>query len=97
SVITVTVQIDNVANFSSVSPLRIKYDPDRLRLEDIVPGDLLTRGGVAPVSVKDIRNDAGEASLTATRPAGAAAVTGPGILATLTFLATGTGEAPVTI
>lgn len=97
SVITVTVQIDNVANVSSVSPLRIKYDAERLRLEDIVPGDLLTRGVVAPASVKDIRNDAGEASLTVTRPAGAAAVTGSGILATLTFRATGTGEAPVTI
>ncbi len=97
SVITVRVQIDNAANVSSVSPLRIKYDAERLRLEDITPGDLLARGGVAPASVKDIRNDAGEASLTVTRPAGAAAVTGSGVLATLTFRATGTGDAPVSI
>lgn len=97
SVITVRVQIDNAANISSVSPLRIKYDAERLRLEDVTPGELLARGNVAPASVKDIRNDAGEASLTVTRPAGAAAVTGSGVLATLTFRATGTGDAPVSI
>jgi hypothetical protein len=95
--VTVSIQVDNVANLSSISPLRIKYDPELLRLEDIAPGDLLSRAGVNPSSVKDIRNDAGEASLTVTRPPNAAAVSGSGTIAVLTFTATGNGEAPLTI
>jgi general secretion pathway protein D len=105
--VTVRVQVDGVANVSAVSPLRIKYDPKLLRLDDIAPGDWLSPGGVAPASVavtsvavtsvKDIRNDAGEASITITRPAGAPAVAASGTLAILTFTATGSGEAPVTI
>ena len=100
--LTVRVQLDNASNISAVSPLRIKYDPELLRLEDIVPGDWLSRGGVAapPVnltSVKDIRNDSGEASITITRPANSPGVSGSGTLAILTFTATGNGESPVTI
>ena len=95
--VTVSIQADNVANLSSISPLRIKYDPELLRLADIAPGDLLSRAGVNPSSVKDIRNDAGEASLTVTRPPNAAAVSGSGTIAVLTFTATGNGEAPLTI
>ena len=95
--VTVSIQADSVANLSAVSPLRIKYDPELLRLDDIVPGDLFTRAGVNPASVKDIRNDAGEASLTVTRPPTAAGVSGSGTIAVLTFTATGNGEAPLTI
>jgi general secretion pathway protein D len=97
STVTVRVQADNVANLSSVSPLRIKYNPDLLRLDDFAPGDLFSRGGVTATSVKDIRNDLGEASITITRPANAAGVSGPGTIAVLTFTATGNGEAPLTI
>jgi hypothetical protein len=77
--------------------LRIKYDPALLRLDDFAPGDLFSRGGVNPTSVKDIRNDLGEASLTITRPANTAGVSGAGTIAVLTFTATGNGEAPLTI
>ncbi len=93
----VNVQVENGAAMSSVAPLRIKYDPALLRLEDIAPGDIFSRGGGGATSTKDIQNDAGEASITIQRLPGAPAVNGPGTLAVLTFTAIGSGQAPVTI
>ena len=95
--VTVSVQVENGANLGSVAPLRIKYDAELLRLDDIAPGDIFSRGGGGANSTKDIRNDAGEASITITRLPGAPGVSGPGTLAVLTFTAIGSGEAPVTI
>jgi len=94
--VAVSIQVENGANLNAVAPLRIKYDADLLRLDDIVPGDIFSRGGAANAT-KDIRNDAGEASITITRAPGAPAASGPGTLATLTFTAIGSGEAPVII
>jgi len=68
---SVTVQIENVTDLASVSALRIKFDSAQMRLDDIVPGDLLSRDGARLASVKDIRNDVGEATITITRPPGA--------------------------
>ena len=95
--VTVNVQVENGAAMNSVAPLRIKYDPALLRLEDIAPGDIFSRGGGGATSTKDIRNDAGEASITIERLPGAPPVNGPGTLAVLTFTAIGSGQAPVTI
>jgi hypothetical protein len=95
--VTVNVQVENGAAMSSLAPLRIKYDPALLRLEDIAPGDIFSRGGGGATSTKDIQNDAGQASITIERLPGAAAVNGPGTLAVLTFTAIGSGQAPVTI
>jgi general secretion pathway protein D len=95
--LTVSVQVENGANLGSVAPLRIKYNADLLRLDDISPGDIFSRGGGGATSTKDIRNDDGEASITITRLPGAPGVSGAGTLAVLTFTAIGSGEAPVTI
>ena len=59
---TVNVELNGAADASSVSPLRVKWDPAVLRLTDITPGDLLSRNGGAVSSIKDVRNDAGEAT-----------------------------------
>ena len=95
--VTVTVQSDNAANVSAVSPLRIKYDTSLLRLDDISAGDLFSRGGVTATAIKDIHNDAGEGSITITRPPNAAGVSGPGTIAVFTFTAVGKGSSPVNI
>jgi len=97
AIVRVNVQVENGASMSSVAPLRIKYDPALLRLEDIAPGDIFSRGGGGATSTKDIQNDAGEASITIERLPGAPTVNGPGTLAVLTFTAIGSGQAPVTI
>ena len=95
--VTVNVQVENGSNLGSVAPLRIKYNAELLRLEDIAPGDIFSRGGGGATSTKDIQNDTGQASITIARLPGAPGVTGTGTLAVLTFTAIGSGQAPVTI
>jgi general secretion pathway protein D len=94
---TVNVQVENATDASSVTPLRVTWDPAILRLNDIAPGELLSRDGGRVTSVKDIRNDAGLASLTISRAAGSAGVNGSGALATLTFVALMPGSGRITV
>ncbi len=94
---TVNVNLDNANDLFSVMPLRVTWDPALLRLNDIAPGELLTRDGGRITSVKDIRNDTGQATLSITRPAGAAGINGSGTVATLTFVSMGAGSGSVTV
>ena len=93
---TVNVELNGAADASSIAPLRIKWDPAVLRLNDITPGDLLSRGGGAVNSIKDIRNDQGEATLNLSRAAGAG-VSGSGPVAILNFVAVARGTGSVTV
>jgi len=95
--VTLTVQLEGASDAFSLGPLQIKFDPSQLRLNDASPGDLLTRDGGRVTIAKDIRNDAGEASLTLTRLPGASGVSGSGAVATLTFSAVGKGTGTVSI
>ena len=95
--VQVTIQVDNVKNLFTAAPLKIKYDPAQLRLNDMGPGELMTRDGTRVTSVKDIRNDNGEASLTLARPPGSGGVSGSGALAVLNFVAVGKGTSKVTV
>jgi general secretion pathway protein D len=92
------VQLQSVADALSVAPLKVKWDPALMRLTDITPGDLLTRDEGRVTSVKDIRNDIGEATLTITRAPGSSGISGSGPVATLNFvsLAKGSGTVNVT-
>jgi len=94
---TVNVQLNNAADAFSVTPLRVTWDPMRLRMNDIAPGDLLTRDGGRVTSVKDIRNDTGQATLTISRAAGSPGINGTGNLAVLTFVALSPGPAQLTV
>ncbi len=94
---TLTVQVDNVSDAFSMTPLKIKFDPAQLRLNDLTAGDLFSRDGGRVTTVKDIRNDAGEATLTVTRLPGATGVSGQGALATLNFVAVGMGPGTVSV
>jgi general secretion pathway protein D len=94
---TLTLQLDGALDASSLGPVQIKFDPAQLHLSDAAAGDLLTRDGVRVTIAKDIRNDAGEASLTLTRLAGASGVSGSGAVATLTFNAVGKGTGTVSM
>lgn len=94
---TVNVQLNNAADAFSVTPLRLSWDPTRLRMNDIAPGDLFTRDGGRVTSVKDIRNDTGQATLTLSRAAGSPGITGSGSLAVLTFVALSAGPAQLTV
>ena len=96
SSLTVSVQLDNAADVASGSPIKIKFDPMQLRLNDISPGDLLSRDGVRVTAVKDIRNDTGEATLTVSRLPGSSGISGSGVIATLNFVAVGKGSSRIT-
>jgi general secretion pathway protein D len=94
---TLNVQLENVANAFSITPIHVKWDPMLLRLNDITPGDLLTRDGGRVTSVKDIRNDTGEATLSVVRLPDSAGVSGSGSAAVLNFVAVGQGQASVSV
>jgi general secretion pathway protein D len=95
--VQVMVQIDNAADLFSGSPLRVKYDPSVLKLNDMTPGDLFTRDGVKVTSVKDIRNEVGEATLTVARAPGTKGASGSGAVMVLNFTAIGKGTGTVTL
>lgn len=91
------VQIDNAADLFSASPIRVKYDASLLKLNDLTPGELFTRDGVRITSVKDIRNELGEATLTVARAPGTKGISGSGAVLMLNFTAVGKGTATVTL
>jgi general secretion pathway protein D len=95
--VTLNLQLENVADAFSASPVRVRWDPSLLRMNDINPGDLLTRDGGRVTSVKDIRNDAGEATISIVRLPGAPGVNGTGAVATLSFVAVGRGQGAVAV
>ena len=94
---TVNVQLQNAGDLFSASPIRIKFDPAILRLDEMAPGDLFTRDGGKVTSQKDIRNDTGDATLTVSRLPGSAGVSGTGAIATLKFVAVGKGTTKVSV
>ena len=79
------------------APIKIKFDPRILRLNDVAPGDLLTRDNQKIMSTKDIRNDSGEATLTLSRVPGSKGISGSGTLATLSFTAVGQGSTQIAV
>jgi len=95
--VNVSVQIDNVADLFSASPIRIKYDPALLKLNDASPGELFGRDGVHTTQVKDIRNEVGEATLTIARAPGTKGISGTGAVLMLNFTAIGKGKGTVTL
>ncbi len=95
--LTIIVQAENMQDLFTASPIRIKWDPKVLRLNEITPGDLLARENQRVTSAKDIRNDAGEAWITMNRLPGAPGVSGSGPLAVFAFTAIGKGSTKVTV
>ncbi len=94
---TVNVELDGAADATAISPLRVKWDPAVLRLTDIMPGELLSRDGGAVSSIKDVRNEAGEATLNLTRSVAGAGISGTGPVAFLNFVAVAPGNGSVTV
>jgi general secretion pathway protein D len=94
---TLNVDLNGAVDASSISPLRVKWDPAVLRLTDIAPGELLTRNGGATSSIKDVRNDAGEATLNVSRTGAGAGASGAGTVAVLNFVAVARGTGSVTV
>lgn len=92
----VTLQGDNFTDLAG-APVKIKWDPKILRLNQAAPGSLLGQGGNVTAPTLDIRNDAGEATIDMSRPAGAGGVSGSGPILQLTFMAIGKGSTTITV
>jgi len=91
-----TLQVNNAMDVFSVG-VRVKWDPKILRLNSITPGDFLTAGGQSLSAPIDIRNDAGEATISLSRLPGASGVSGAGPLATFAFTAMAPGSTGLTV
>jgi general secretion pathway protein D len=94
--VSLTLMVQNVSDLNS-APVRIKWDPKILRLNEVKPGTLFTQGGAASSPTVDIRNDAGEAAVGITRAKDAPAITGTGAMLLFNFVAVGKGTAKVEV
>jgi general secretion pathway protein D len=75
-------------------PMQISYDPKLLEVANVSDGSLLSQDGQIVTIIH--RENNGNIQLTATRPPGAAGVSGPGSVVTLTFIAKAPGQAMIT-
>jgi general secretion pathway protein D len=77
-------------------PLQLQYDPAKLELVNVDSGDLLSHDGQA---VALVHRDDGPGSITinASRPPGAAGVSGAGVVCVLSFQAKAAGESVLAI
>lgn len=94
--VVVTLQADDVSDLAA-APVKIKWDPKILRLNQAVPGTLFGQAGSVNAPSLDIRNDAGEATIDMSRRTGSGGVSGSGPLVQLTFMAIGKGSTTITV
>ncbi|MGA7858515.1 MAG: cohesin domain-containing protein [Terracidiphilus sp.] len=91
----VPIVIAGAKNIASV-PLQVHYDPSKLSLVNVDNGDFLNSDGQAVALVH--RDDgSGTIVLNASRPPGAAGVSGAGVVCALTFQAKASGESTIAI
>ncbi|MGA9042134.1 MAG: cohesin domain-containing protein [Terriglobales bacterium] len=93
---TVNVLLSGVQNAYSV-PLQVSYDPKTLQVVNVSNGSFLSQDGQAVALVKRDDDTTGTVQITATRPPGAAGVSGQGTVVTLTFMAKAAGQSLLTI
>jgi general secretion pathway protein D len=77
-------------------PLQIEYDAAKLSLLNVDKGDFLGRDG-QPVSLVHRDDGPGSIKISASRPPGAAGVSGTGVVCVLTFQAKSAGASVITI
>jgi general secretion pathway protein D len=92
----ISLNVENMADLGS-APMVLQFDPKVLRLNDALPGALMTQGGQTPVFTKTIKNDTGQAMIQLTRAQGSAGATGSGVLLTLVFQTVAKGTATVSL
>ena len=95
--LAVAIQADNITDLFA-APLKLKWDPKLLRLNQAAPGALLSSDGqkLNPPTL-DIRNDSGEASIDISRITGAGGVSGSGPIVQLTFTAIAKGSGTIAV
>jgi general secretion pathway protein D len=94
STFTVNVLLNGGQNIFQV-PMRISFDPKLLQVANVSNGSFLSQDG--QIVTVTHREDDGTMQVTATRPPGAAGISGQGPVVTLTFVAKAAGQASLTI
>ncbi len=94
--LTLMIQLDNGTDLAG-APMKIKWDPKVLRLNDVNKGTLFVGDSQQNIFTRNIRNDAGEASVELNRKPGLPGVNGSGSLVTLVFQAVGKGSTAVEV
>lgn len=93
---TVTLQIQNVNDLFS-APIRIHFDPKVIQIEEIRQGNMMAgAGGQRVIFTRNIRNDAGEASVNLSRLPGSGGASGSGDLLNITVTGVAPGTAKLT-
>jgi general secretion pathway protein D len=96
STFSVNVVLTGAQNAYSV-PLQVSYDPKTLQVVNVSNGNFLSQDGQAVALVHRDDDGSGTLQITATRPPGAAGVSGQGTVVTLTFMAKGSGQSTLAI
>jgi general secretion pathway protein D len=91
----VPVVLNGAVDVSAVA-LQLHYDPTKLTLVNLSPGDLLTKDGQAAPPVH-ADQPAGNLRVAASRPPGARGVSGTGVVCVLTFQAKAAGASDLAI
>jgi len=96
STFTVNVMVSGAQNVYSV-PVQLSYDPNQLQVLNVSNGGFLSQDGQAVALA--FRDDpaSGTLQITASRPPGAAAVSGQGAVVTLTMMAKAAGQSALVI
>jgi general secretion pathway protein D len=95
STFAVNVMLKGAQNIYSV-PLQVSYDPNVLQVMNVSNGGLLSQDG-QPVALVHRDDPPGALQINATRPPGAAGISGQGAVVTLTFMAKGAGQSTLAI
>jgi general secretion pathway protein D len=93
--LTLSLQVQNAADLFS-APMRLKFDPKVLQLNDVIRGDFLSGDGREVLFTRNITNNTGDANITLRRQEGAGGISGSGILVTFSFQVIGSGVTTVT-
>lgn len=94
--VNLMLMVQNVSDLYN-APVRLRWDPKVLRLNEVKPGSLFTQGGGVSGPTVDIRNDAGEATVGITRTGSGPPLHGTGPILELNFVAVGKGTARVEV
>jgi hypothetical protein len=84
SPVVVTVHVADAVDLFQ-APLRIKYDPKKVKLLAATPGAFLSNDGQRVSFSSDDQAAKGEVAIQMSRPAGAPGLTGAGALLSLSF------------
>ena len=93
--VTFTLTANNMKDLFAGEAIKVKFPAALLRLNDVLQGEMLSRDGQRVMFSKDIRNDAGEATISMKRLPGAPGVNGGGTLLSFVFMAIGKGNGQV--